>query len=59
MTRKHHPKDRFERKRLAEAKALEHFVPKRINGKKRKIQVDLKQKETEDELAGYRDGNLV
>jgi hypothetical protein len=52
MTKKHHPSNRAERKRLAEAKALENplFRQRRINGKKRKIITDLKNKEAEDEL---------
>lgn len=48
-----HPIDRGMRRRSAEAHTLEKFVPKKINGKKRKIKVDLLEKETEDELRTY------
>ena len=46
-----HPTNRAERRRSAEAKALERLRPQRINGKKRKIKVELLNKETQDELA--------
>jgi hypothetical protein len=54
--KKKHPNNRAERKRLAEAKALENplFRNKRIDGKKRKIITDLKAKEAEDELRRIR-----
>jgi hypothetical protein len=45
-----HPLDRAARRRSAQAKALEKLRPKKIDGKKRKIIVDLKEKETKDEL---------
>ena len=58
MIKLHHPKDRLERKRSAEARALERLRPQRINGKKRKIKVSLEEKESQDELAHYRDLDL-
>jgi hypothetical protein len=45
-----HPLNKAERRRSAEAKALQHLHQRRINGKKRKIQVDLKEEETKNEL---------
>lgn len=47
-----HPHTRAERKRLAEAKALANplYRQRRINGKKRKILVSIKDRETEDDL---------
>lgn len=49
----HHPTNRAERlalkRRSAEAHSLEKFTPKKINGKKRKIKVQILEKETEDE----------
>lgn len=51
-----HPKDRLERRSL-EAKALENklFRQRKINAKKRKIKTELQEKESEDELADYRE----
>lgn len=45
-----HPNGRGERRRSAEAHSLEKFIPKKINGKKRKAKIQLLEKETEDEL---------
>ena len=45
-----HPNNKAERLRLLEAKASPQ---RKINGKKRKIFVDLKEKETEDDLRNY------
>lgn len=53
-----HPTNRLERRRSAEAKALQLFKPKKINGKKRHKIVELQTKETEDELSQYRDVDL-
>jgi hypothetical protein len=53
MRKIHHPNDRAARRRSAEAKALEKLKPKRIDAKKRKILVALKEKETKDELRAY------
>ena len=58
-----HPQTKAERRALAkmrvrspEAKALEHFIPKKINAKKRQIKVQLLDKETENELASVYQG---
>jgi len=50
-----HPSNRAERRRSAEAKALQVLRPKKINGKKRKIYTEIAEKESEDALRGYRD----
>jgi hypothetical protein len=50
-----HPSNRLERKRLAEAKALQLFKPKKINAKK-KHREELTLQEAQDEIArAYRD----
>ena len=47
-----HPHTRAERKRLAEAKALQSplYHQRKINPKKRKILVTIKDQETKDDL---------
>jgi hypothetical protein len=56
MRKKHHPNDRAARRRSAQAKALQNplYRNRKIDGKKRKILVDLKEKETKDELRTIR-----
>jgi hypothetical protein len=51
-----HPESRASR-RSVEAKALESnlFRQRRINGKKRKLKVEIEDAETQDELASYRE----
>jgi len=51
-----HPKDKSERRRLAEAKALSKplFRQRKINAKKRQIKLQLEEAEKEDELTRYR-----
>lgn len=57
--RNHHPHDRAERKRLAEARALEKLVPKKINAKKKHIVEDLLQQEAQDEIAAAYTGDIT
>ena len=47
-----HPHTRAERKRLAEAKALASplFHQRKINSKKRKLKVEILEKESQDDL---------
>ena len=49
---KRHPLNRLERRRSAQAKALESalFRQKRIEGKKKKVILTIQEKEYEDEL---------
>lgn len=60
MTKAHHPTNRAERKRLAEAKALANplFRQRKVNAKKRNIKLHLEETEKDNELADYRSDRL-
>ena len=45
-----HPIDRAARKRLAEAKALEKLIPKKINAKKKLLTNEIREQEAEEEI---------
>lgn len=55
-----HPKDRSERRRSAQAKALgtNLYRQRKINAKKRHILVTLEDQEAQNELEGYNDDSL-
>lgn len=52
MNKKHHPQDRQQRKRLAEAKALASplFRQRKINSKRRQKLVEIQDKESQNEF---------
>lgn len=56
MTKHPHPHDRAERRRSAEARALEKLKHKAIEAKKRRLKEELRQKEKDDEVRSYLNG---